>query len=290
MNWHYLTQEQKNIGPVSDHEFADLIKSGAVTRSTLVWNETLEGWIKAAESPAAIHFGGALPPPPPLEAGRSINSDSSFTSISEHAGHHPRQATAPPSGRIPVWWLWTLIFLAGALLVELGLILHHSAEKPGWISDTIRSSSVVAHARQDGVSDTFAIHLLGNLCVLAAIPLLLAFIVFHCLVLYRSWSVVPRTERRLHPAAVVALLFVPIFNYYWVFRAYWGLARRLNRSPAPIAVGVLKESVSLFFCISALVSVVAPPLNLFAFPVATLAAYAVTLQLARVAYSTGVEA
>lgn len=270
MNWHYLTPEQKNVGPINDHELAELIASGAVTRATLVWNESLDGWIKAAESDAAIHFDVISPPPPPPSGVVRSENDAD-----------------QPSHHLSAWWLWSLVCAAGVSLLELGLILHHSAENPGWIADAVRSSSIVAQARQDGANDTFAIHMLGNLCVLAAAPLLLAFLIFHCLVLYRSWTVLPKSERRLHPAVVIALLFVPVFNFYWVFRAYWGLARNCNRSSDPVARGKLNETVFLFFCVSILVSVVVPPLNLFVFPVAALAGYVVTSQLAKLAYASG---
>lgn len=269
MNWHYLTAEQTNIGPVSDHELAVLIASGAVTRATLVWNESLDGWIKAAESDAAIHFGDkSTPPHPPSD---EISMD-----------------VSKPAKRLRAWWLWTLVYAAGALFIELGLILHHSAENSGWIADAVRSSPIVAKALQDGVSGTFAMHMLGNLCVLAAAPLLLAFLILHCLVLYRSWRALPKSERRLHPAAAVVLLFLPIFNFYWVFRAYWGLARKCKRSSNPTARGRLNETIFLFFCVALLISVV-PSLNLYVFPVAALAGYVVTLQLARLASTCGAQ-
>ncbi len=266
MNWHYLTSEQTNVGPVDDHELEDLIARGVVTRATLVWNNSLDAWIKAAESDAAIHFGDISPPPPPLSGEVRSEIDA-----------------GKPSKRVAAWWLWTLIWAAGVLFLELGLILHHAAEKPGWIADAVRSSSIISQARQDGVSGTFAIHLLGNLCVVTAAPFLLAFLIFHCLVLYRSWEALPKSERRLHPAAVVALLFIPVFNFYWVFRAYWGLARNCNRSTNQVVRGRLHEIIFLLYCVSLLVSVVAPPLSLFVFPVAALAGYVVTLQLAKLA-------
>ena len=274
MNWHYLTPEQTNIGPVSDHELAALIASGAVTRTTLVWNESLDGWIKAAESDAVINFGGISPPPPPPPPSGEVR--------------HNIDASQPVN-RVRAWWLWTLVCAVGVLFLELGLILHHSAENPGWIADAVRSSPIVAQARQDGVRSTFAIHMLGNLCILAAAPLLLAFLIFHCRILYRSWKVLPKSERRLPPAAVVALLFLPIFNFYWVFRAYWWLARTCNRSTNPVTRGRLSEIIFLTFCVSLLVSVLVPPLSLYVFPVAALAAYVVTLQLAKLAYAYGAQ-
>lgn len=272
MNWHYLTPEQTNIGPINDRELAALIASGVVTQTTLVWNESLDGWIKASESDAANYFGDTSPPPPPPSKEVRHKIDAS-----------------KPTSRLRAWWLWTIVCAAGVVLLELGLILHYSAEQTGWIADSVRSSAIVKRALKDGVSGTFAIHMLGNLCVLAAAPLLLAFLIFHCLILYRSWKTLTKSERRLHPAAVIALLFLPIFNFYWVFRAYWGLARMCNRSTNPVARGRLSETIFLLFCVSLLVSVLVPPLNMYVFPVAALAGYVVTMQLARLSLTCGAQ-
>ncbi len=48
--------------------------------------------------------------------------------------------------------------------------------------------------------------------------------------LYRCWSTVPAADRRCSPGAAVGLLFVPLFNLYWIFVAIVGLSSSLGRS------------------------------------------------------------
>lgn len=47
--------------------------------------------------------------------------------------------------------------------------------------------------------------------------------------IYRSWTVIQDgPEGDTHPGLAVALCFVPFFNFYWLFIAFPGLARRMN--------------------------------------------------------------
>ena len=63
MNWHYVEQGQQ-AGPVSEEQFAELVRSGKITAETLVWREGLANWqpygtvAAGANSPTAA---GATP-------------------------------------------------------------------------------------------------------------------------------------------------------------------------------------------------------------------------------------
>lgn len=65
------------------------------------------------------------------------------------------------------------------------------------------------------------------LIVAFSIPVVLWTICFLAF-LYRIWSALPADQARTTPARAVALLFVPIFNLYWVFPAIVGFARDFN--------------------------------------------------------------
>ncbi len=88
---------------------------------------------------------------------------------------------------------------------------------------------------------------------------------------YRMWSALPVRERSTSPGAAVGLLFVPLFNLYWVFRVYPGFARDFNRCAAARSDELYPISQSLFtaFAVLTLLGVVpfvgflASLLNLF---------------------------
>lgn len=62
---------------------------------------------------------------------------------------------------------------------------------------------------------------------LAMIPLLYTAIVMFVL-LYKAWASIQDQYTRITPGKAIGFLFIPLFNYYWVFQAYWGLAKEHN--------------------------------------------------------------
>lgn len=76
---------------------------------------------------------------------------------------------------------------------------------------------------------------------------LLGLIVFFVLT-YRMWAAIQDGHARTTPGKAVGYQFIPFYNLYWVFQAYWGFAK------APPDGGVRPNSaaprlVTLFTCI-----------------------------------------
>lgn len=61
MNWYYAVGKERT-GPIDDAQFEQLIRSGEITPSTLVWNETMAGWKRYGEVRDAAY--GNLPKDP----------------------------------------------------------------------------------------------------------------------------------------------------------------------------------------------------------------------------------
>jgi hypothetical protein len=49
-------------------------------------------------------------------------------------------------------------------------------------------------------------------------------LVLHMMYLYRAWSVIQDGSARTTPGKAVGFLFIPLFQAYWVFPCYYGLA------------------------------------------------------------------
>ena len=70
--WHYNKDGTTSVGPVSEHEFLQLIKQGEVRIGDLVWTEGMEEWKRAEDVPGL--FAPPLPsaetrqPPPTSES------------------------------------------------------------------------------------------------------------------------------------------------------------------------------------------------------------------------------
>lgn len=71
MNWYYLDTQQTRIGPISEPEMQNLVTSGALDKTSLVWNETLTEWTSVAQTPLATFCATATPPIAPTVNAKS---------------------------------------------------------------------------------------------------------------------------------------------------------------------------------------------------------------------------
>jgi hypothetical protein len=98
--------------------------------------------------------------------------------------------------------------------------------------------------------------MLGLMCV-GLIPILYAAIV-QLRLLYKLWAAIQDGNARTSPGLAVGLLFIPCWNVYWIFQAYWGWAVDYNRyvESHRISAPRVSEGLALTFCILQLVGVV----------------------------------
>jgi hypothetical protein len=63
------------------------------------------------------------------------------------------------------------------------------------------------------------------------VMLLLALIgvVAHLVFIYKFWNSLRDGKPRMGPGKAIGLLFIPIFNIYWIFQVYGGFATDYNR-------------------------------------------------------------
>ncbi|MEG2076117.1 MAG: hypothetical protein RRY34_06405, partial [Victivallaceae bacterium] len=76
--------------------------------------------------------------------------------------------------------------------------------------------------------------------------------VFGFMLLYQYWKFIPKSESKTTPGEAVGYLFIPFFNLYWQFVAYWQFSKifktvyNLNNDSLP--------NLALAICICSLVS------------------------------------
>jgi hypothetical protein len=105
------------------------------------------------------------------------------------------------------------------------------------------------------VMTLFGITLFGLfLGFIVGMPLMITGIVFGCLLLYKLWGTVQDGQAETTPGKAVGFLFIPFFNFYWQFVAFWGLSKDLNRYvrqhnlAAPPANEALVLTGCILFC------------------------------------------
>ncbi len=101
-------------------------------------------------------------------------------------------------------------------------------------------------------SDAGAI--VGSLLILiGVIPYLFGVVVGVFIFTYKMWQVIPPGYGRTTPGKAVGFLFIPFYNYYWVFVAYNGFAKDLNHCAGrPLLSEGLAMTVSVFFLLTAI--------------------------------------
>jgi hypothetical protein len=102
--------------------------------------------------------------------------------------------------------------IVGAILIPLGLVFFVGGPI---VSEGFR--------RQGSLPFVIGIFLWA----LAALTELTA-LVFLMIWLYQAWRVVSRGDEEYSPGLMVGLLFVPFFNFYWMFRAIPGLSAAIQ--------------------------------------------------------------
>ncbi len=54
-------------------------------------------------------------------------------------------------------------------------------------------------------------------------------VVFNCLILHRGWKAVQDGKAQTTPGKAVGYCFIPLYNLYWGFTAWYGLMQEFNR-------------------------------------------------------------
>lgn len=83
------------------------------------------------------------------------------------------------------------------------------------------------------------------------LPAIIAGVVFYVMLLYKLWCTVQDGRAESTPGKAIGFLFIPFFNLYWQFVAFWGLSKDLNRYAREhgIAAPQANESLALTGCI-----------------------------------------
>ena len=95
--------------------------------------------------------------------------------------------------------------------------------------------------------------------IILVIPLSIYLAVVQCLFIYKAWASIQDGHVRSGPCQALGFLFIPLFNFYWIFQAIWGFAVDFNKYIARTNVNSapkLPESLFLTYCILYLVSII----------------------------------
>ncbi len=232
--WYYLDPENQQQGPFSIGEIRQFIAEGILTRQSFLWHDGLTTWT-AANKIAGV-FATPAPAPDPVDS----------TNLNKRTSPNPGPVgkTFPvPSVKKSSFGLFITSYLIGFFLLAVGLLIIFSA------------SAQNAREEREGGPDFSQIEEVGNPTdrsapqkddsrrlselksqAIVGIGILIAsgfgFIfggIYSYIILFRAWKVIQAGGARTTPGKAVGLLFIPIFNFYWIFVAYYGWATDWTR-------------------------------------------------------------
>lgn len=167
------------------------------------------------------------PPQPPLGYMPPDPATGPQTSPWGPAAALPR----PGFGLAVTWSIFHVLAVAAAVVLVAALI----EAGPSWNGD---EEAVIVSS--------------GALCTGLGLISAILYLVW----LYKAWSAVPPQYRSTSPGAAVGLMFVPLFNLYWMFRATIGLSRSIERALAAQTPGRLQgagSGVAIAACVTCLI-------------------------------------
>jgi GYF domain 2 len=255
----YVSVEGQQHGPYSGEQLVEFTGTGNITRESMVWTEGMAEWLPAAQIeglfPAAAPVAAAAP-----ALVRSVTPASNFMRPGQATGYATGQLGGQATGQVQggfrhpqiaaaSFGLWAGSIAVGVLFVIIGFVLAPQAAQKAETNPTM-------------IMIVFGLFGLGGLCVVIAQILQL-------MTLHRNWKCLSLAGATVTPGSAVGFLFIPFFNLYWIFRAYYGLSQEWNRITAAYEdtrlAPKMPEGLFLAFCITSLVF---PPVALIlAFPV-----------------------
>jgi hypothetical protein len=99
------------------------------------------------------------------------------------------------------------------------------------------------------------------LMVLALFASLISIYVFVvvCIFIHKAWASIQDGHVRTGPCKALGFLFIPLFNFYWIFQAIWGFAVDFNKYASRNNVRAaprLPEGLFLAYCILTIVALI----------------------------------
>ena len=89
-------------------------------------------------------------------------------------------------------------------------------------------TTIVVLANRFDISDVIIWIIVSVLVILLGIALLVINVIYSCMLLYKAWQAIQGGQTRTTPEKAVGFIFIPVYNFYWYFIAYWAFARDYN--------------------------------------------------------------
>ncbi len=239
----FVHSDGQQLGPYTGQQLVEFAQHGNIIPETMVWAEGMPEWMPAAQIPGLF-------PSEPIQAAPPVQASAPTTSAAWNPNvarglaapaavvKNPSPAVepaAPVGGDYPYFKVYPTSFglwvgtFAGSMVL---MVVSFFAMIAGAASGSMNTGLILFFLAL-GIH-TFSI------------------VLFH-MYLYRAWFCLQMGGVRTSPGKAIGFLFIPFFNFYWVFVAINGLAKDWNHVTANyvnlVQAPKLGETVFLLVCI-----------------------------------------
>lgn len=241
--WYYTLNGQQT-GPISHGELQLKLQS-ELPSSTLVWKEGMTDWTKASEHESLSPAAGNTPPP--LASSHTTTNPYTAPLSSTISNTITEEYPFPPVKKasfglligvmtfafIAIIGVFAAFFinvmtLAETELVEANIHQPHASEHASQGDEILIPEETLEEFNSDidAASEIFSPVMFLSLGLSLGAGLWAT--VLSMSYLHRAWRVLQPAGASTTPGKAVGFMFIPFFNYYWTFIAYWKWAEEWN--------------------------------------------------------------
>lgn len=259
----FVHSNGEQMGPYTGEQLVQYAQEGSITAETMVWADGMAEWAPASQVPGLIPEAAApvaaaaatistawAPPGSRLAAGGAVRGAQPLAGSLHQAqapvgGEYPQVPVKPAS-----FGLWLGTFIGGFIFIIIGMVLIipailMAATATAAASSGAASGGEVAGAASIGVGMVIVL-------ILGMIASVFSGILFY-IYIYRAWFCLQPGAPQTTPGKAIGFLFIPFFNFYWIFVAFNGLPKDWNRIVSSYedlrGAPRLSETTFLLFCI-----------------------------------------
>jgi hypothetical protein len=218
--WYYVLNNQQ-AGPTDENGLKSLLEVQTIQPTTLMWKEGMPDWVPLNKTELAYLL--------PASAGPSIAAPAPAPSAPTTAASAAMPAPSMyPAPAAPVY---------GQPYPQPGYPVYPQPVYQPYPQPVYGPAMVYPYGPGYGAISAARINELDQLMTwfwvcfgtgfLFGIPWIASFVLYY-VILYKCWKVVQDGYARTTPGQAVGFLFLPFFNWYWMFVAYGGLAKDMN--------------------------------------------------------------
>lgn len=206
MKKYYYSDGEKQFGPVSLEE----LKEKDITRETLVWHQDLSVWVEAQSLEEFNDYFATKPPPlpkqeppkpPPLPKDEKKNEP-----VYGYGSYRP------PYEKSVVDTLKTYMIVI-AIFLGIGMLFS----RIGYYYS---------------INESWDIDEAGAIVQLLSIPIIIVYVIYLMMFIYKKWKHLLSLEEGyiddVTPGKAVGFMFIPFYNFYWIFVVFVRFSKRLN--------------------------------------------------------------